>query len=220
MCTNAAIPEKIRQCLGRPKDAAKREKILQAAGILFLKHGYELTSMEALAKMADVSKLTVYSHFDNKAELFKEVIRQRCDRQAAPEGFLNFAKLPVEQALLQLGKILTGLIFSSDSIRLLRILQSEAERHPQLVKIFYEAAPQRVKTAFGELLKEWVSQGQLVVTDIPVATEQFFSLLKGELYLKAMMSLEPIPDSAALENHVRAGISLFLAGYLSKNQAG
>jgi len=220
MCSNNTLPEKIRQYPGRPKDATKRKGIICAAAALFLEHGYELTSMEAVAKMADVSKLTIYSHFANKSELFKEVIQQGCDQQASPESFMNLVKLPVEQALLQLGNTMAAIIFSADAIRLQRILHFEAVHHPEIIKIFYEAAPQRVKLAFSELLTEWVRQGQLSVQDVQVATEQFFSLLKGEAHVKVMLLLEPKLSPHELEQHVRAGVSLFLAGYQSKTAAG
>jgi TetR/AcrR family transcriptional repressor of mexJK operon len=214
------IPESARSRPGRPKDTVKREQIICAAATLFMEKGYELTSMEAVAKSADVSKLTIYSHFANKADLFKEVIQQGCDRQVAPATFQNYAKLPVAEALLQLGNNFVTLVFNSDSIRLLRIMHAEATRHPDIVKVFYEAAPQRVKTAFAELLKEWVRQGQLVVVDIPLATEQFFSLLKGELHMKAMLSLTPKLSTQELDAHVHASVRLFLAGYQTNHAAG
>src|ERR1700685_3610870 len=85
---------------GRPKDSAKREGIVRAATALFMKDGYELTSMDAVAKKADVSKLTIYSHFADKSDLFREVIRCRCDKSAMPECFLALAQESPEEALL------------------------------------------------------------------------------------------------------------------------
>ena len=62
---------------GRPKDSVKREEIVSAATLLFMENGYGLTSMEAVAKQAGVSKLTIYSHFADKSELFRAIIQQR-----------------------------------------------------------------------------------------------------------------------------------------------
>lgn len=59
---------------GRPKDLAKRQAILDAAKILFLSHGYANTSMDAVASEAGVSKLTVYSHFNDKETLFSAAV--------------------------------------------------------------------------------------------------------------------------------------------------
>ena len=199
-------PTKTGTVTGRPKDALKRESILAAATTLFMKQGYELTSVEAIAKTADVSKLTIYSHFTNKTELFRVVIEQCCDQLAAPESFIAYARLPVEQGLLQLGANLAALIYSDEAIHLQRIMQSEALQHGQIVKVFYEAGPQRVKLAFAELLSLWQQQKQkqLVITDINRATEQFFSLLKGEPYVKAMLLLSSPPQPMTLNTMCKA----------------
>ena len=50
---------------GRSKSEEKRQLIIQAAGELFVEHGFEKVSMEGIAKFAGVSKQTVYSHFSN-----------------------------------------------------------------------------------------------------------------------------------------------------------
>ena len=52
-----------------PRSRAKREQIIQAAKLLFLKDGYKRTSMEAIRAEAQVSKPTLYNHFENKEAL-------------------------------------------------------------------------------------------------------------------------------------------------------
>jgi len=206
----------VKSLMGRPKDAAKREGIVRAANILFMKNGYTLTSMESVAKKADVSKLTIYSHFADKDELFKEVIRQRCDKLATPENFMALAGKPVEKALLELGINFTTLIFQPDSIHLQRIMQAEATRHPKVVQLFFEAGPQRVREAFGKLLQAWNYQKQLAILDVAKATDQFFSLLKGEMLMKIMLLQMPTPSEKELKKHVRATVDFFLAAYRPK----
>lgn len=205
--------QKSRFCPGRPKDAGKRQDIVAAATRLFLDRGFELTSVDAVARLADVSKLTIYSHFENKADLFQEVIRVRCEEQAAPDHFGDYAQLPVEQSLLALGRSLAALLFDTDALQLLRIIQAESVHHPEIVQIFYREGPQRVKAAFGELLQAWARQGRLELADARLATEQFFSLLKGEAHFKATLHPDLKPDITELDAHVRATVRLFLAGY-------
>jgi TetR/AcrR family transcriptional repressor of mexJK operon len=108
---------------------------------------------------------------------------------------------------------MTALIFNSDSIRLHRIIQAEAARHPNLAKIFYEAGPKRVRTAFADLLRAWNKQGRLSVPNATKATEQFFSLLKGELLMKHIMLMEPLPGPQEIKKHVRATVRLFIAAH-------
>jgi AcrR family transcriptional regulator len=54
----------------------RRPLVLDAAMGLFLEHGYEGTSMEAVARAAGVSKPVVYSCFASKDELFTELLRR------------------------------------------------------------------------------------------------------------------------------------------------
>ena len=65
---------------GRPKwrrRAADRPgEILDAALSVFIAKGFAATKLDDVAAAAGISKGLLYRYFDNKAELFKEVIRQ------------------------------------------------------------------------------------------------------------------------------------------------
>lgn len=209
-------PAKTRSVLGRPKDVAKRNSIIEAASALFVNEGYSLTSVDAIAAKAGVSKLTIYSHFKDKDELFKEVIKQRCDRLMSENIYPRLAQGPVEPALIEVGMSFARHILKPDSLCMHRTMLAEAERHPQVVQIFYEAGPKRVRAAFGELLKEWINQKQLVIPDTTKAAEQFFSLLKGELMMKLMLGQAMPPSSQAVKKHVEATVAFFLAAYKPK----
>lgn len=52
----------------------KRESILDAAQEAFVQEGYEATSMDYIAELANASKRTVYNHFPSKEELFQAVL--------------------------------------------------------------------------------------------------------------------------------------------------
>ena len=56
-------------------DDNKREKILLAAQELFSEKGFHETTVEEIARQANVAKGTVYIYFDSKEQLFKEVIK-------------------------------------------------------------------------------------------------------------------------------------------------
>jgi TetR/AcrR family transcriptional repressor of mexJK operon len=198
---------------GRPKDAAKREEIVTAATQLFMDNGYELTSMEAVARQAGVSKLTIYSHFADKKELFRAIVQRRCDKLGRPVSFDSEAQLPVEEALLNIGRAALSKIFLPDSIRLIRVVNAEAMHHPEIVQIYFDVGPRLVKTAFAELLQKFDRQGQLSIPDAERATEQFFSLLKGELLQRVLMQLTPLPDANELEEQAQATVAFFLAAY-------
>jgi TetR/AcrR family transcriptional repressor of mexJK operon len=199
--------------LGRPKDSAKREEIVLSATELFMENGYELTSMEAVARQAGVSKLTIYSHFADKNELFRAIIQYRCDKIGMPASFAAEVKLEPREAFLNIARHAAANIFRADALRLMRIVQSEALRHPEIVQAYYEAGPKRVKTAFAGLLSEYNRRGLLSVADPMRGAEQFFSLLKGERLQRTLMLMSPSPDTGELEAHIKATVDFFLAAY-------
>lgn len=59
-----------------PTDRSRKAAILAAAGPVFVRYGYRKTSMDDVAKAADVSRQGLYVHFAKKEDLFREMIHQ------------------------------------------------------------------------------------------------------------------------------------------------
>ena len=57
-----------------------RQAVLESAGQLFAKHGYEGTSLEMLGRAAGINKALIQYHFGGKKGLYSEVLRQAPDR--------------------------------------------------------------------------------------------------------------------------------------------
>jgi len=53
----------------------KREQILRGAGREFAAHGYDGATIQAILNYAGISAGSAYYYFDNKADLFTEVVR-------------------------------------------------------------------------------------------------------------------------------------------------
>ena len=94
---DAAAPTRRAAHLGPER---RRPMVLDAAFELFLDHGYEGTSMDAVAKAVGVTKPVIYACFPSKDELFKELLRREEERvlaeiaaslPAATEGDLEAA---------------------------------------------------------------------------------------------------------------------------------
>jgi len=52
----------------------RREDIINAAEKIFFQKGYESSTMDAVAKMAEYSKKTLYSYFQSKEQLLQSII--------------------------------------------------------------------------------------------------------------------------------------------------
>jgi AcrR family transcriptional regulator len=60
----------------KPGDDARRRKLLDAAIGVFLRFGFRKTSMDEVARAADVSRQGLYLHFATKEDLFRAAVQQ------------------------------------------------------------------------------------------------------------------------------------------------
>ena len=69
---------------GRPRRRltadARRERILEAATLVFAEQGYERASFGAIAKLAGISRPVIYDHFASKEELHLLLLERERDR--------------------------------------------------------------------------------------------------------------------------------------------
>ncbi|MBP5077411.1 TetR/AcrR family transcriptional regulator [Pseudomonas chlororaphis] len=198
---------------GRPKDLAKRQAILEAAKTLFLSNGYASTSMDAVAAEAGVSKLTVYSHFNDKETLFSAAVMAKCEEQLPTLIFELPAGMPIESVLLNIARGFHLLINSEESLNLHRLILALGSQDPKLSQIFFEAGPQRMLQGMERLLVRIDQCGALSIDKPRNAAEHFFCLLKGAANFRLLFGCgEPLSDEAA-EEHVREVVGLFMRAY-------
>lgn len=197
---------------GRPKDLGKRAAILDAAKIMFTRHGFDGTSMDQIATEAGVSKLTVYSHFGDKEALFGAAVRAHCEQQLPSSVFEQDPDAPLRERLIDVARTFYSMVTTPESLAGYRMLCTPQLVGSPLSHLFWEGGPARVQNAFSTLLERRVAMGQLEIDDIPRASSQFFALLKGEPHALAVFGccqLEP----ELVERHITASVDLFLHGY-------
>ncbi|WP_276311092.1 TetR/AcrR family transcriptional regulator [Paenibacillus nanensis] len=79
----------------------RRKQIIDAAAKSFSMFGYKATTMDGVAKIANVGKGTIYTFFTNKEELFQEIMNRmisemkRIAEEAIDPGRLFFDNLSV-----------------------------------------------------------------------------------------------------------------------------
>ncbi|NWA23624.1 TetR/AcrR family transcriptional regulator [Pseudomonas gingeri] len=198
---------------GRPKDLAKRQAVLQAAKDLFLSNGYASTSMDAVAAAAGVSKLTVYSHFNDKETLFSAAVVAKCEEQL-PELFFALPDgVPVESVLLNIARGFHQLINSEESLNLHRLIMTQGGQDPRLSQIFFEAGAQRMLTGMERLLRQIHQNGVLSIDKPHNAAEHFFCLLKGAGNFRLLFGCGGPLTEVDAEEHVREVVGLFMRAY-------
>ena len=109
-----------------------RNKILQAALELFAHQGYHNTSVNQIAKKAQVAKGLVYNYFDSKEELLEGIVLNAMGE--SHEMFLQIGQSPTAKGKMELIIDLTCkyLIEKYDYYKLLTALSLQLDQFPQL----------------------------------------------------------------------------------------
>ena len=198
---------------GRPKDLEKRAAILDAAKALFLARGYEGTAMDAVAQAAGVSKLTVYSHFQDKETLFVEAVKASCEDLLPADLFDVHFQGPMRQQLERIGRALFRLITSDEAVAVHRIMGQQLPAGSALPELFWDAGPRRIQEAFAGFLRAEAEAGELEVPDCDLAAHQFLALLKGECHARLLCGCPATLGGEALDRHLADTVDMFLRAY-------
>src|ERR1700730_779379 len=67
----------------QPTESARQEQVLSVALEVFGRYGYRKTSMDEVARSADISRQGLYLYFASKEALFRAAVRQELDAAIA-----------------------------------------------------------------------------------------------------------------------------------------
>ncbi|AKF10938.1 TetR/AcrR family transcriptional regulator [Sandaracinus amylolyticus] len=143
--TKEELERRFRHYLGDEDDdsaqARKRRRILRAAHELFLAQGYRKTSVDDVARKAEVAKGTVYLYFPNKGTLLEAAIALEKRGLMKRLGPLFDGSIPKRERLLRYLEI----TFTSgrDMPLVARMLTGDSELWAALEDIGMEAITQR-----------------------------------------------------------------------------
>jgi TetR/AcrR family transcriptional repressor of mexJK operon len=184
---------------------AKRDAIVRGAKAVFLKHGFEGTSMDVVALRAGVSKMTVYRHFGSKEALFAGLITDLCERIV--DGNLRQAfELPPRQALTTFARKMIAIVFAHETVELHRIVIAESHRFPKLGRLFYQSGPEACITVLANYFERHADDSRFKVRNPRRAAEEFLELLRGYAHLRVILGLERAPSEAQMEERIEGAI--------------
>jgi AcrR family transcriptional regulator len=202
---------------GRPPralGAQLAELILDAAQDLFLKQGYEATTLEQIAARIGATKRTIYVRFEDKAQLFRAVVERVLDARRPKLSTIGLDR-NVEDRLTDMGLAILRYVLEPDVVRVLRVVMAEAYRFPELNRAIEEQAAQGVAPAVEQMLEEEVQLGRIELPDVRFATKLLLSLLTGVPARDAGRGARAL-SHADRRRWVHGAVSLFLDGTRSR----
>lgn len=198
---------------GRPKDRVKHNAMLDAAACLFFRNGLEGVTMEAVAREANVSKVTVYGHFATKEALFGSVIRRETDTIRRGLDKLPDTHEAVRQSLIEVGTSLVHFLLEPHVLAVERVMNAQGKQHPELLQAFFEAGPWATKQWLQEKLEGLTHAGQLTLDAHGLAADQLCSMWQGMLVTEVRMGVRQPPSDKELHLQISSAVDVFLAAY-------
>lgn len=194
-------------------DNAKARQIVDGARKVFLTDGFDGASMNDIARVAGVSKGTIYSYFPSKDALFAALVREDKRQQAEQLGAYDAHDGPIDQVLRRMGVDLMDVMLEPDHVAQVRTVTAVAPKFPEIGRAFYDAGPQFGVERLAAWLERKVAAGELAIDDLDVAAIQFFNLAQGVLFKRMLFAAEPKPPRAEIEKTVDAAVRVFLSAY-------
>ncbi|ETI68239.1 TetR/AcrR family transcriptional regulator [Neobacillus vireti] len=161
----------------------RRKMIVAAATKSFSLFGYKATTMDQVAKLANVGKGTIYTFFKNKEELFEEIISSLVREMIVEADSVIQPKLPftenVHRALYRL------LEFRSQHQLMIKLVQEEAEMGTLAVSEMLQHVENEIIAYLKQKIETAISKGA-----IPAANTEITSFLLLKMYIALVSDWE------------------------------
>jgi len=150
----------------RRKDARPGE-LLEAALTLFVEKGFAGTRVDDVAKLAGVSKGTLFLYFSSKEELFKAVVRENISGRF-PEWSAQFESFEGSTSDLLRASMRTWWqrLGSTKASGITKLMMSEAHNFPELAAFYQHEVIQPGNALVGRVLQRGIDRGEFRPMDM------------------------------------------------------
>jgi TetR/AcrR family transcriptional repressor of mexJK operon len=107
-------------------------------------------------------------------------------------------------------------ILLDDAVAIDRVISKEAQRFPELGKIYYEGGPGRMADLLTTYLRQKVSEGVLSIPHPKLAAEQFIDMVTGFIVRRAVLGIGDRATTRERNQRVHAAVDVFLKAYQAK----
>lgn len=185
----------------------RRKQVIDAAAKSFALFGYKATTMDQVARIANVAKGTIYTFFTNKEELFDEILR----------SIIADMKRISEQEVDENKSFFENVYQSMDALLVYR------REHELLIKLFQEVrdfgTPQakegleKVESAILNYLERQISRA-VERKEIRSFDPKVISFVLLKLYIALASDWNKVHEPLS-EEQIKEFVRIFLAGGLS-----
>lgn len=196
------------------QDPAKRDQILDGAKRCFMNVGFEAASMNDITAEAGVSKGTLYVYFQDKEDLFKEIIDREREALISNVETGLYDSASITEGLTRFGMTVTKKLTSDHVIRAQRMVLGVTERMPDIARRFFGPDPFSALSALQRYLDGCVERGELKIDDTELAGRQFIDLAMASSFKPRLFgNMTGQLSDAEIRRGVESAVAMFLRFY-------
>jgi AcrR family transcriptional regulator len=201
-----------------PRKLAGRveERILDAAGRVFLERGFQGASVDEIAEVASAGKPTIYARFPNKQALFTAVVERLVQRNTSLDAF-SCAGGSVEERLDALAALILTRVLTLETVGLIRVAVAEARRFPDLATSVSCMGRERPTEAVARVFGELAASGEIGASlafkadKLKETARRFLDLVVLPMLMRALFGEDLAALRAEIEPHASRAVAFFLA---------
>ena len=191
----------------------RRQQIIDGALQVFATKGFERATNKEIARAAHVrSPGLIYHYFKDKGDLFQQVVRERA---AALLRLLDqgddLMDLPPREVLTRFGFAFLKVAENRASVAMMKLMLSEAVRHPAIAELFNSVGPGRGLGFLVRYLERQMDAGVLRRMDPGAAARCFVGPLVAYIITREVF-VQPDSKTLSPETMVATAVDLFLRG--------
>jgi AcrR family transcriptional regulator len=193
--------------MARPK-GSKKEQLILAARSLFFKYGYRRVTIEEICRTADVSKVTFYKNFRDKAAIIRAVIGRIADEKLA--GFISVMDLDLPFAE-RMRRLVEMRLAQADEVHR-DFLREYASLPPEIHEYIQHKTQEALATAMGYYVRAQ-NEGAIRADVKPAFISWFLNHATDMMADGRLVALYDTSREVAAEV-----INLFLYGILARKE--
>ncbi|OLQ94309.1 TetR family transcriptional regulator [Vibrio ponticus] len=193
----------------------KRIAIIDAAKQEFIENGFLAANMNNISTAAEVSKRTLYRHFESKELLFEAVLAEIQENSVRNRDYPFNPSQPLDEQLRKVTYQEIDVMYQTYGIALSRTIIMEFFRQPELAKSMTQKLYRT--RAVSHWFEQAIAANKLEAPDLTTITNVYVSVFQGLLFWPQVLDLLPLPEGELLDQKVDTIVTTVLRAFAPQN---
>lgn len=192
----------------------KKDDILAASLVVFQEEGLKGARMERIAQAANVSKRTLYKHFESKETLFEAICAMVIETLSSMDMPEYDPLVLIDVQLIEAFRSYVRHTMTPQFLNCSRVILAEFMRNPDAAHVFNKAY-RNIEVPLSKFLSQAMIAGCLRSTDPDAATGRLVALFKSMILIPTILNLNDVgaPNEQSVDAIVQESVQVFLTQY-------